>query len=66
MKSHAFDGFEADLDTTKEMEKRLGTAIPLFYKLQLMRDQLTKQIYGREDITPGEQRKIDQTREKIE
>jgi hypothetical protein len=65
MKIHAFEGFETDLDTTKEEEKRLGTAIPLFYKLQLMRDQLTKQIYGREDIPPSEQRQIDQTREKI-
>jgi len=35
------------------------------YGLQLMRDQLSKQIYGREDITPSEQKQINQAREKV-
>ena len=66
MKFQAGFGFSAeDLKDTEETEKRMGMATISYYKLQLMRDELTKQIYGRDDITHSEKKQIDEEREKV-
>ena len=63
MKSSAFYSFETD-DEEKN-KQNLGEGISSIYKLQLMRDQLTKKVYGREDIAPSEQKEMDEAREKV-
>lgn len=50
------------LDTTEE---KLATANNAIYKLQLVKNQLIKRIYGREDITPGERKTIDQAKRNL-
>jgi len=66
MKSQAFSGFCAeDIKDVEEKEKKLGMATISYYRLQLMRDELTKQIYGRTDITHSEARQIDGARENL-
>jgi len=60
----SFPDFD-DPEKVDEVKNRLGQAIEPLYKLQLMRDAMTKRIYGREDITPSEAWQIDKARERL-
>jgi hypothetical protein len=71
MKYFAFDVFvrnqENDIEQKgyEEWEKKLGTASLSVYRLQLMIDLLVEKIYGKKDITPAEEREIDEARQGI-
>lgn len=46
----------------EEANAHLAAGGEMFYKLQLMRDQLQEKTYGRKDVTPEEARQIDASR----
>lgn len=66
MKTRAFSAFNSeDLKETEDYEKKLGMATISYYKMQLMRDALIKDVYGKDDLTPWEMTQIDQAKQKI-
>lgn len=46
----------------EEANAHLAAGGEMFYKLQLMRDQLQEKTYGRKDVTPEEAKQIDASR----
>lgn len=58
--------FTAESNEEREKnEKILANAGEALYMLQLIRDELRKKTYGREDITPSETKEIDAIRKEI-
>ena len=55
----------ADKQDTAQHNKNLSSATWAIYKLNLMRSELQKQVYGREDVSTEEAKKIDLIRERI-
>ncbi len=60
-----YQGENSNSERLDNAQLRLGSGVKSMYKIQLMRDELTKRIYGRTDITPAEMRQIDESREKV-
>ncbi len=67
LQSAAFEGGHKEKDMKKRdnVEKELAVAVEAIYRIQLMRDQLQKEIYGRSDIASGDAKKIDTVRNDI-
>ena len=67
MKSVSLQEYNNSDDEEKEpVQQKLDIAAEQMYKLQLMRNQLVKVIYGREDITPIEITEIENSKKSIE
>lgn len=62
---HETRGQKVDPVRHDTAERQLTKAVEEIYKLQLMRDQLQEQIYGRADITPSEARRMDALRAEV-
>jgi|GEM_PF-4810982 len=59
----SWQAFNAENDIeAKQMKVRIVTASQLMYRLQLMREQLQEEAYGRKDVTAAEAREIDAIR----
>lgn len=59
----SWSAFNAENDIeAKQMKARIATASQLMYRLQLMREELVEQAYGRKDVTAPEARGIDAIR----
>lgn len=66
MKTAAWEAYKVeDPAMAEKNKKQIAIVAEAVYNLQLMRDGLQKKIYGREDLSPSEARKIDTTRQEI-
>lgn len=59
------DDIREENDSLETTEEKLAIAAEAVYKLQLVKRQLIKSIYGRENTTPSERKEIDAGRAKI-
>mgnify|MGYP003489849636 FL=1 len=67
-KSHAYYAFEAWIEHEESLEAaeiRLGTLAEPMYKLQLIKDELLRKIYGTADMKPSERMRIDQLKSSL-
>lgn len=73
MKRRAYGRFElfqedekgGDMESVAKEEKRLGTLAEPLYKLQLIKDELIKQVYGNSDMKPSERMEVDKLKNKV-
>jgi len=54
-----------DADELRKEQEKVASAMEAIYKLQLMREELRKRLYGLKDVTKADERKIDTLRTEL-